>query len=72
MSAMRKPLPSVEDSDETQDIFELIAEILPDRPQWVDSPNVHLGLKTPRQAIADGEEKSVRDMVLGAKYGMFS
>ena len=71
MSAMRKKMPAVADPDETRNIFELIEEVLPGS-RWLDIPNAHLATKTPLQAIKDGKEKSVRDIILTAKYGMFS
>ena len=76
MSAVRKkpkpdPIPEPE-SDETRDIFELIEEVVPGWAEWIDAPNLRLALKTPRQAIQDGEEKWVRNIVLSFSYGMFS
>ena len=72
MSAIRKKRMPESNADETRDIFALIEEVIPDWPMWVDDPNAHFGTKTPRQAIKDGEDRAVRNLVLCVKYGMFS
>lgn len=40
--------------------------------QWLDDPNAHLGGRTPRAAITDGEEETVRDLLWSIRAGDLS
>ena len=50
---------------------QLLNEVVPD-PNWQNAPNSHLGGRSPRAAIGTRYESTLRDMLLGAAYGMFS
>ena len=41
--------------------------------EWLNTPNLHLDLKTPLQAAAEGGawEQIARDILLAYKYGIF-
>ena len=71
MSVGRKRTPTTTDPDQTRPIEDLVREVL-GNTKWLDEKNFHLDLKTPREAIKEGYEKSVRDIILAAKNGMFS
>ena len=68
-SAKRKPPP---DPDSTVDIETLMAEVVPDHETWKQIPNAALNGKRPVDLIGTPQEHLLRDMLLAAKYGIYS
>lgn len=60
------------DLDETADIDQLIAEVVPDADTWKQTPNAVLGGKRPIDLIRTPQEQVLRDMLRAAKHGMMS
>jgi uncharacterized protein (DUF2384 family) len=61
-----------QDPDETVDLNQLIAEVVPDHETWKQTPNAVLGGKRPIDLLGTLEEKVLRDLLRAAKHGMFS
>jgi uncharacterized protein (DUF2384 family) len=69
--ATKKPHPKG-DPDDRKSTLDLIAEVIPDSEQWLDTPHPLLGTKSPRELIGCPEEAVLRNLVLGLKDGIFS
>ena len=61
-----------QDPDETRDIRDLIAEVIPRPGVWMDTPNENLGGARPRELIGTDREDLVRGLARAIKHGMFS
>jgi hypothetical protein len=58
--------------DEADDILVDVANVIPNAEQWVDAPNAHFGLETPRSVIGTDQEWFLRNMLRMVKYGQYS
>ena len=58
--------------EESDDILVDVADAIPNAAQWLDAPNPHFGLETPRSQIGTDQEWFLRNMLRMVKYGMFS
>ncbi len=58
------------DPDETTDLAQLIADVVPDAETWQQTPNAALGGKRPIDLINTPQEQVLRDMLRAAKHGM--
>lgn len=72
-SSSSSPQPTlVRDPDETADLAQLIAEVVPDAETWQQTPNAALGGKRPIDLINTPQEQVLRDMLRAARHGMMS
>jgi uncharacterized protein (DUF2384 family) len=60
------------DPDERSDLEALIAEVVAEPDQWMDTPNDQLGGNKPRDLIGTPHEGQLRDLARSIKIGMFS
>jgi hypothetical protein len=60
------------DPDEQVDLESLVAEVVADPDQWMDTPNDQLGGEKPRDLIGTSREGSLRELARAIKIGMFS
>ena len=60
------------DPDETVDLAQLIAEVVPDAETWQQTPNAVLGGQRPIDLINTPHEQVLRDLLRAAKHGMTS
>lgn len=73
MPQSKKRPKSPPDSDADKTTLELIAEVVPNHQEWLNTPNSHMGLRTPRQILDDGTyEPALRNLILGYKAGNFA
>jgi hypothetical protein len=61
-----------QDPDEQVDLESLIAEVVADPDQWMDTPNDQLGGCKPRELIGTSREGQLRNLARSIKIGMFS
>jgi Protein of unknown function (DUF2384) len=60
------------DPDESANLEQLIAEVVPDADTWKQTPNAVLGGKRPIDLIGTPQERVLRDLLRAAKHGMMS
>ena len=58
------------DPDETKDLRDLIAEVVKDPNQWLDTENDLLGGKKPKDLLNTPQAQRVRDLARAIKHGM--
>jgi hypothetical protein len=54
---------------EHSDILLDVADTIPSPESWLDSPNTHLGMRTPRSVIGTDREGWVRQILRWVKFG---
>lgn len=55
---------------EKADIYEEVATVIADAPQWFEMPHPLLGGQKPRQLVGTPQEELIRDLVRAIKQGM--
>lgn len=58
--------------DESSNILTDVYKIIPDAEQWLDTPNDHFGLKTPRELVGTVNEWQLRFMLRRVRYVCYS
>lgn len=72
MSTQPIPQSLALDPDESKDIEDLIAEIVPDPEMWKQTQNPNLGGKKPVDLFHTPQEHILRDLLRAAKHGYMS
>ena len=58
--------------DESDDIRVDVAKLVPHAEQWLDAPNSHFSLQTPRSLIGTDQEWILRNLLRMIRNGQFS
>jgi hypothetical protein len=72
MNAARRHQSTGPDPDETRDIRELIAEVVPHSESWIHTPHELLGGQSPADLFGTEQEERVRELTRAIKHGVFS
>ena len=57
-------------ADESADLHHEVARIVADPEAWLQTPNTHLGGKSPIHLIGTPQEQRLRDLLRAIKHGM--
>lgn len=56
---------------ESADILVDVANLIPNAEQWLDAPNSHFALQTPRSLIGTEQEGLLRELLRALQYGLY-